>query len=74
MSAPAPKTVTQYPGGEPAVYIAPDFQQVGADALINNSAAVASLNAQIATMQAQIADLTTRVTALENAATQAPPA
>lgn len=61
MSSPMPLTTTQYPGGEPAVYVAPDFQQVGADALIGNSTIVANL-------QAQIADLTARVTALESAA------
>lgn len=60
MASPVPRTVTQYPAGEPAVYVAPDFQTVGVDALISNSATVASL-------QAQINDLVARVTALENA-------
>lgn len=65
MSSPMPLTTTQYPGGEPAVYVAPDFQQVGADALIGNSTSVANL-------QAQITALAARVTALESAAS--PPA
>lgn len=65
MSAPEPRTVTRYPAGEPAVYVAPDFQQIGVDQLLTNSITVGALQTQIAAMQVQIADLTSRVTALE---------
>lgn len=67
MSAPMPRTVTQYPAGEPTVILGPDFRQVGVDQLLGNTATMSNLQAQIATMQAQIADLTSRVAALENA-------
>lgn len=75
MSAPTPKAVvTQYPAGEPTVFLGPDFRQVGIDRLINGASAIAAMQAQIATMQGQIstmqgqiADLTTRVAALEAA-------
>lgn len=60
MASPVPRTVTQYPAGEPAVYVAPDFQTVGVDALIGNSVSISNL-------QAQITALAARVTALENA-------
>lgn len=68
MSTPTPRITTQYPTAEPSVFVAPDFQQVGADTLIGNSATVAGLQSTISTMQGQIADLTSRVTALEAAA------
>lgn len=61
MSSPVPRITTQYPSAEPTLYVAPDFQQVGADTLIGNSATVASLQAEIVALQ-------NRVTALENAA------
>ena len=67
MSSPMPLTTTQYPGGEPAVYVAPDFQQIGADALIGNSTSVANLQQQITTLQSQMSALDARVTALESA-------
>lgn len=65
MSSPMPLTTTQYPGGEPTVYIGPLMQQIGVDQLLNNSAVVVNL-------QAQITALAARVTALESAAS--PPA
>ncbi|HEY2538234.1 MAG TPA: hypothetical protein VGI28_01850 [Stellaceae bacterium] len=69
MSSPVKQqTVTQYPGGEPTVFLGPDFRQVGIDGLIAGASAIATLQSQVATMQGQIADLTTRVAALESAA------
>lgn len=72
MSSPMPNVTTNYPGGEPTVFIGPDFRQVGIDRLVSGASAIATLQQQVATMEGQIADLTARVTALESAAS--PPA
>ena len=65
MASPVLSTVTQYPAGEPTVYVGPLMQQVGFDQLLRNSVAVGNLQAQLNAMQAQINDLIARVTALE---------
>lgn len=58
---------------ETLVYVAPEFQQVPLNTLLDQSGAIDAVNSKLATLQqqvtdqqVQITDLETRVAALEN--------